>query len=320
VSVISCRLIGEGRSGQRATNLVGTFTQRFRVETNNPLDGPEVVWSPHSVSGHPQLPTQFVTTYSSGNDSEPLALCVGINVDEEGDSRKSWIVTAQYSTAPPGNASELSQNPLSNPPFYSLSFDQYTTVARKAVNYFKADGSINNGGDLQPIWNSAFQTLRPGVEVDDSRPVLVVERNEAIVNQTLAMFYVNSVNVSAWKGCAPRTVKCKSIATGQLQQQNQYSYYRVRYEFHMNPDTWDLRPLNQSTKFKRYTDANNTHTNGDLVKLKPGEEPVTIWTGYAGTINKVDGIVPEDAAIGDIDQIYLRYRYYRELDFSVFQF
>ena len=299
MAVTQFRLIGEKRGGGQFGAKARRYKQVFRAETSDPYDGPAVVMA------HASCPVQFVTTYSSGNDSDDQALCEEVSVEEEGDSRVSWIVTATFTTLitqfadlnNPPNA-----NPLLDPVKWSLDSDQFTTVARRAVNF-----DTNNDGALR---NSLGEIFRPGVEVDDSRAILVAVRNEAAIQPPFVGDMVNSVNLNAWKACPPRTVKCKSITSGDVQFRNSFPFYSMRYEFHLNPDTWDIRPLNKSTKYK--------DSSGKIQCIKTGEEPVTIYTGQGGSSSQADRKVPTDANPG-VDQIYRRFKYYRERDFDIFQ-
>jgi len=285
VSVISCRLIGEKRSGEKATNLVRTYTQAFRVETNSKLDGPAVVLATHSVSGHPQLPIQLYTSYTSGNDSDPEALCISVNADEEGESMRSWIVTAQFSTAPPGNPEQFSTNPLNDAALYSLGFDQFQSLA-----LFENDGTT-------PVVTKNGEWYDPPPEKDDSRPVYMVRRNESYISLPFIIYAKDSVNASAWKGCAPRTVKLKNITTGEIQQRNQFSYYTVTYEFHLNPDTWDLRVLHRGRWIY-------SPTISEVVDV---QEPVLL--------DETGEIIPPGS---DVEPYYRTHRVYRAPDFNSF--
>lgn len=299
MAVTQFRLIGEKRGGGQFGAKARRYKQVFRAETNDPYDGPAVVMA------HATCPVQFVTTYSSGNDSDDEALCEEVQVEEEGDSRLSWIVTATFTTLITQFAdlnNPPNENPLLDAPKFSFSFDQFTTIARRAINFVdNKDGAIRN---------TLGEIFRPGVEVDDSRAVYVVQRNESFPNLPFIMEAVNTVNQNAWKACPPRTVKCKSITSGDIQYRNSFPFYVVRYEFHLNRDTWDIRPLNKSTKYK--------DSNGKLQSIKTGEEPVTIYTGVDSS-SQADQKVPVTANPG-IDQIYRRFKYYRELDYSIFPF
>lgn len=320
MSVVKCRLIGDRRSGQLGAIYVNTYKQIFRVETDSALDGPAVVMAPHGLTGNGnvELPIRYVDTYSSGNDSDDDAICVSLDaIEEQGTGFKSWIVTADFSTMPPTNPEQLDQNPLDEPPRYSLAFSQYTTVARRAL-IAQPDGTLY-GTTPVPLRNSLGEIFRPGIEVDDSRPIYTIQRNEAFVYPGVVMQFVNTVNATAWNGCPPRTVKCQSISSGQVQQRNQFTYYAVTYEFHLNPATWDLIVLNQAAQWEVVLDANGA--NPKLTKILTGG-PVTIYNGEGSNPNGKrladDTAVPQTAV--NPDEIYMRYRYYNEVDFNILGF
>ncbi len=90
MAVIACDKI-IGRDGYTDLKGVRTWTQVWRIQTNDPLDGPQV------VANHPALPALY-SSYSSGNDSDPYALLVKRVPREEGDSRVSWIVSCEFRT------------------------------------------------------------------------------------------------------------------------------------------------------------------------------------------------------------------------------
>lgn len=292
MSAISARLIGE-RRGRNAGSLAKTYTQRWRVETDSRTDEPAVVLA------HASLPRAYVTLY----DADTSAICTSVEATEEGDDFKSWIVTAEFSTIFPANLVDLPDSPLDEPPNYSLSFDQFTTVARAAIDYFNPSG-------FQPIRNTQGEVLRdPPVEVDHCRAVLVVEKNEASFSGPLAAFYTNSVNASVWASYPARTVKCKSITSASQFQRNSIPYFRTRYEFHLNSDTWDIRVLNEATQYREVA-------NGARKKIADGNKKL-IATGNGSLF---EGKLITDDMTPSIDDMYLRYRYYPELDFSVFNF
>lgn len=286
MAVIACDLISD-RTGTNDTQgstravVANSFIQRWRVQTNDPLDGP------HVVVNHPGLPALY-SPYSSGNDTYEDALLLRKTPEEEGDSHRSWIVTCEYNN-------EYQLYPLLEPTLYSMSFDQYTQVARMDVNGF-------------PLNNSMGQAFTPPPEADWSRPVFIARRNEAFINTSFVIDMVDSVNASVWKGWAPRTVKCKSINIGEQQLRNGTYFHEVTYEFHLFWQTWDYFILNQSTLFVQ---------DGITIPLLPGEEPITVFTGGDGSTN--GEIVPRGSTVTR-DQVYMRYRIYRERNFNLFPF
>lgn len=288
MSVITCHAIGN-RSGSHNSQYQKTYEVQYRLLTNDPLDGPGI------VVNHSELPALY-DSYEFGNDSDANVYLISKQPREESSdgSFKTWTVTCEYSNAPPV---ELTSNPISEPAKFSMSFDQFTTIAR-----LDQDG--------RPITNTRSQAFTPSPEMDQSRPVYVVRRNELFINLPFVIDMVDSVNVSAWKGCAPRTVKCKSIVTGEIQQRNGISFYETTYEFHLYDQTWDLFILNQTTK------AKNPFT-GKVEQFPPGMEAVTIYTGAEGT---TEGEIVAPGTTVTRDQVYVSKRVYKERNFNLFPF
>ena len=291
MSVIDCRLIGVNRDGSYDAKNIRVWNELWRVQTNDPLDGPA------TVVNYSGLPALFAP-YESGNDSDPYALLVSKKPREEGEGHKSWIVACEYRSD--AISAEVGSNPLTDLVKYSCGFDQFSEIARQT--------SFG-----QRIINSVDQVFTPPPEVDQSRPVYIVQRNEAYINLPGIVDLSDSVNQYAWKGCAPRTVKVKSITPGEIQNRNGIEFYSVRYEFHINWLTWDLRILNQATRYK--------DSNGVYQLLPQGQEPATLYVKTdtlvpRGATVSTDAVFYEDKASAASNVVYLRYRYYKERNFS----
>ena len=282
MAVIDCKLISN-RSGEHNSQYQKTYSVQYRLLTNDPLDGPGTVVN---YSGLPAL----YATYSFGNDSDTNVYLISKSPREESDgSFKTWVVTCEYSNAPPV---ELSSNPLSEAAKVSMSMDQFSQVARVNV-------------DNEWIRNTAGLAFTPPPDMDMARPVLTVRRNESFVDLNKAMDYSNSVNQSSWKGCPPRTVKLRALNYSEWQQRSGVVFYEATYEFHLFDQTWDLFILNRSIRYK--------DSNGVYQEMLPGEEPVTIYTGEDGST--ADRIVPRGVPVSR-DAVYVRERVFKERSFS----
>lgn len=294
MTVIACDLINSGRSLTISNTKVRVYNETYLVQTNDPRDDALIAIQANLGAGH-KIPTQYTTTYSSANASDSLAFCTSVKASPYAeDDRQAWKVEVEYRT----DAFARYDNPLLDPVVYSMGFDSYQTVAR-----------FDNNGDT--IRNSFGDLFNPPPMVDQSRPVYVVQRNEPAINLSLAMQIKDSVNVSAWKGCAPRTVKCRNISYGETQTRNSYTFYKAHYEFHLDVNTWDFRVLNTGRRYM-YDDPANPGTLIEGKKTK-SEDPVVMY------IANDEKVAEEDLAAGGIppDDIYLRIRYYREMDFSI---
>lgn len=138
-----------------------------------------------------------------------------------------WDVTVEYTT----KGSEEQQNPLDKPPEVSFEFDNFTRA-------------VTQTWDGTPILNSAAKEFNPPIEIDDSRPVLRIRRNEASFNPSIAIQYQNAVNSDSFYGVDPRVAKILKIG-GNYRKEVLYTYWEVEYVISFNRDTWDLRPLSR---------------------------------------------------------------------------
>ena len=283
MAVIDCRLISN-RSGEHNSQYQKTYSVQYRLLTNDPLDGPSV------VVNHSELPALY-DTYDFGNDSDSNVYLISKSPREESDgSFKTWVVTCEYSNAPPV---ELASNPLSELPKISMSMDQFSQVARVDV-------------DGEWIRNTAQLAFTPPPDIDLSRPVLAVVRNESFIDLNKAADFSNAVNQAAWKGMPPRTVKCRALNYSVIQQRSGVQYTEATYEFHLFDQTWDLFILNQSIKYK-------DETTGIYITMLPGEEPITIYTGEDGSTKDVR--VPRGVPVSR-DAVYVRKRVFKERNFN----
>lgn len=302
MTVLSVDLIGGGRSGSRDSKGLNVWNAMYRVQTDDPFDGPEVV---ANASALPALYSRY--TIPTLNDSDPNALLTSRKPREEGDSRKSWVVTCEYRNDAIEDL-EDPDNPLLDADKFSFGFEQFQTIARQSLF------------DGKRLLNSVDEVFTPPPEVDQSRPVFRVVRNEAIINTAFWSDMLDSVNIATWKGLAPRTVKFQSITSGEIQRRNDIDFYTVNYEFHVNPETWDLRILNQARRFwDPILPASGT------LKLTAGEEPITIFVKNNAIVGKGTTVSTDASFYDDKDSagatvVYMRYRYYKERDFNPFQF
>lgn len=307
MSVVEWREIGAGREGEKNAQFARTYTRIFRAETDDASDEASVVLA------YSEVPVPALDVYP-GDSS---AYCVSSTARQEvEDYFKAWIVTSKYTTQPSNTPDQFTTNPLLDAALYSLSFDQHTTVARQALRCSFTTGAPlgpqpnSTSGLPGPIQNSVGDVLRPGIEVDACRATYIVRKNEAYVSPAMAGQLVNAVNISAWNGCPPRTVKVKNISTGEIQQRNNISYYQVTYEFHINPQTWDLVALNRGTRYYK------TLAGGiQAVTAVPDGQEVTLYTDAEGVTY---GTIVPPSATPSLNQIYLRWRYYTEVDFNAY--
>ena len=145
---------------------------------------------------------------------------------ESGNDGKFWQVTANYDN----NISEedeqdaQQEDPLQRAPKYRIEWGQYTKILERDI-------------DGLPIQNTAGDKFDPPLEDEDSRLVVTVTRNESasafnsIVG--LAYDYKNTVNSDTFLGQPPGSWRMMPILTGDIQTENDISYYQVTYAFEL---------------------------------------------------------------------------------------
>ena len=197
------------------------YTKRFEVMTNNVLDGVALILS------WPGVP-KIGETYVFGTDLDRIATCVHVDCDAT-SLPYLWHVTAQYDTSRLVDA--RLDNPLLMPPEVSWGFAQYNRVLTR---------------DLlgTNVVNSSKEWFDPPVEIEDSRPVLTVIRNETRFDPALAVLYQDAVNSDIFAGQPPRSAKVNAIS-GARQIDVGFIYYKVTYEIQFRRESYDLFLLDQ---------------------------------------------------------------------------
>jgi len=144
-----------------------------------------------------------------------------------------WIVTANYGTP------EEEENPLNERPKVSWSLAQF----QENVEY-----DING----KPILNSAGEPYSEPVQIDQSRLVLTITRNEASFNPALALAYADAVSATTFKGAPAGKVKVANIASTEEEHKNVAGgvYSKTTYTFHFNSRGFQKKLLDHGFREK----------------------------------------------------------------------
>jgi hypothetical protein len=285
---------GQPRSGSVAREGGRSYTRHFRVLTDGQDVGPRTVML--------AIPVSIGQSYHANGEGENgemdlASFAASATANEEGDDGRSWVVTVEYSAY---NAEIQAVNPLDSRPKISWTWSPFQKIARR-----DKDGN--------PILNSAFDYFVPGQEVDDSRPVLQITRNEANLIPSLIDAYQNTVNTAPWYGMAARKWLVKiGPASQQFNPEAPGSHYfwEVTYEFHLSREEkgWAFEIANTGVR-ELYTSG--VDTSGIIKKkrhiLDSSGEKVT-----EGQALNADGT---KKAVGE-ELEYLTFNIYRETDFS----
>jgi hypothetical protein len=277
----------DGRDHSVSDKGVRTYTRVFEATTNSNYTGP--------VAVRAALFTEFGiergAAYSTDTESDTGCLCKKIT-PRQSDNPKVWEIRVEYDS----ETDDEEENPLDRPAVYAWSFQPATRAVWKDI-------------DGHGILNSAGQYFDPPIEIDDSRPVLTVTRNEADFDPALAISYQDAVNDSDFLGFDAGQAKVANIsATSQFE--NDVAYWQVQYEFHFRREGWELQILDQG----RYAKV-----GGKLVRI-----PEYDSAGNAIPNSHVADPVPLDGNGARLDSPtpatveFLPFTVYEEKDFSAF--
>jgi hypothetical protein len=217
-----------GATGSENEKNEREYTRLFQVITNSRTDGVSTV---RTATGIPRRGD----VYATSTESDLSAVCKSVNPVQDRDNPRVWEVRVTYGPSDIED-DEVAENPLERPADISMSFAQFTRVCEK---------DINGKG----IFNSAGYYFDPPPEIDDSRPVLVISRNEAAFNAALAMQYQDAVNSDSFFGASPGQAKIGTI-TSERVIENRFRYWRTTYEIHFRREGWKMAILDRGKRQK----------------------------------------------------------------------
>lgn len=254
MAITSADQIPDNWAGTWTSTWQRTYTVCYRVQCDDSRDGPmtlrnatEVV-SGVTVNVLPLIGTSyFVTTTEKdlGAFANSIEYRAESTITPQSGSTPGivWLVTYQYG---PYDPTPFGTDPSLWPLRITFTGDTYQKTI--LVDY--------NGN---PVLNSALCPYEDPVQVDDTRAVITVKRNELIktpgtlppgavvFDPTIPQTYRDTVNSGTWNGFAAKWVKINSITTGdeQYDSNNQVYYYEVTYVFSINRDIWQSKILDQ---------------------------------------------------------------------------
>ncbi len=269
-----------------------SYRRRFRITTRFPGVGPGVVREAAKLL----YGVEVGATYERGNslvdpfyETDDFSFCVGIRAYCTGGDGCDWAVDVAYEPIDPQVFDEYVENPLLAP----MEIDPQTVKYQRSIDVDYDQATIDATGSGKPIVNSADDPFDPPVMRDHSRYVLTVVRNEAIdIRQAVngvywddskPELYNDHVNKTTFFGRAPHKVKVDSITARIAWHPGLYDpttspplsgyYAQVTYVYHINPETWDAKPLDQGYRKKDPT----THVQQQiLIDGIPATSPVLL--------------------------------------------
>ena len=261
------------------------YVVTYLAISDNANDGP--------ILARLSTPNRF-TSFSFGGDFDAGAVLKSKEVKflREKDSYRHWVINCNYDSKvdPDENDNEF-DDPLLKATKWSGSFVQFI---RDLVTDKDGIQIKNSAGD--PFVN-------PPVTADDSRMSIVAVKNFAALNVNVWASFRDAVNDDTWWGLGARKIKVQSITWDQMFFEGQ-PFYAVRYEFHINDDTWDEDVLQAG--FYERVGGKRTRISERL-----GRDINSPWPLSTG------GVALTEAQIDADGEEYLTVRKYNERDFAL---
>jgi len=234
--------IGEDPDGRSAQNTKGarTYVRKFKLRTTSQADGP------FAVGSNASLPIIGNTHPEDAN-----AFCVSLQV-ENTNPWAGWTVTANYS-----DERTIDDTPTDDAASISWGSEQFQKPA-----VFDLSGNL--------IVNSAGDPFDPPAMMDDSRRVVTVEKNLAVVPVWI-LDYQDAVNNDAFTvdgvSIGIGKAKMQNVTVSPRQRRNGTIFRTVTFTIHLQRDGWLLDILDAGFREKVSGGRRNIKNNGD------GESP-----------------------------------------------
>ena len=264
MAIVSCDEM-LGQDGGRNEKNEGEYTRKFRVIVGNHLDNAVTILA---YAGIPRIGDMYATM---GGDVDPAAVCKEVRAAQDDDAWKIWEVEAKFGKATEDTQSQTPQqiqNPLKRPADIGWGFSRHSRSLFRDV-------------DNKPVLNSAGDFFDPPPEIDDSRPVLTISRNEGGFDASRAIEYQDAVNSDSFFGFSPGQVKVASISS-QRQIENNIVFWKTTYEFEMRQDKWvPLEILDVGKRATGRVPICMKTSGGDIMQGVHVTEPVPLREGLA---------------------------------------
>ncbi len=276
MAVVSVREIWSGRSGDLDYQTNRKYTRVFRVQTNNNLDGPLTV---RDADGLPNIDDPYADANGNADTGSRLK---DKKAAQDGDNPRLWIITCEFSSETDRPESK-EQDPIKMRA--KLSF---RAAKRRVAKDVDVDGNA--------VVNPAEDPFDPPVEVDEAYLVMEIQKNKLTFNPSDIEQYVNTVNESTWFGMPAQTWLLDDLSADE-EEQNGIIYYKAKYVFMLNRDTWSTVLLNVGY---------NELVGGNRVAIRDqGEQKEPQLLDADGTKLAVGG-----------NPTYTTFRFYRRTNFA----
>lgn len=121
---------------------------------------------------------------------------------------------------------------------------------------------------FRAVLNTGKVPFNPPNMTDVSIPTVIVTKNIPAIDLLYVAKIKNAVNVLPWKGLGARCAKVCKFDAGN-KEENGFKFIEASWEIGIDPDTWDIRPMDQGFGFIEQTQVPNpTPPPDDIVKKR----------------------------------------------------
>lgn len=212
MAVIDVRQVlhSASREGELDEHAQRRYMETWYVETDDPLDGPQV------VGDAPGVPRLFAY-YVNGNDRDLGSRLKRIRPRRMAGETMKWEVELEYDSML-HREGEGERDPMLRPP-----------TVRWATSAYQAVATHDIFG--KPLLNSAKDEFDPPAMKDDSRLSLTITRNESNFVVALGFSYIDCVNSDPFFVGAPGEAKMISVESD-LISENAITFWKTTYQIH----------------------------------------------------------------------------------------
>jgi len=273
-----------------------TYRMRFQIENDGIDNFQSIVLAQAKAVGPTPLP-DINDPWNFGQvDLTALVKTITLSQDDIG-SDNIWFADVVWADPPP--PSEQNDNPIDR----IARFNTGTIIEQQPI---KED---INGNVLK---NAAGDEFTDSIMLEYVFPTIEITKNiigDATGFQQILDWNIEhttpyqAVNLTTFFGGAPRTVKFIPITHGDLQFQNNVSFYPATFRFAFKPDTWDVHALNMG--FNELTVGGDIDTKKRIeIDSEPTAVPLHLNT---------NGTFTPSLTIGN----YIEFRVRPEIDFNI---
>lgn len=301
MSVTSISDVGQPRYNRDRRGVI-TVTRLMEAIVSSKNDGPVTVAAHASVPDPGDL-------YSYKSETSTTLFCTGVQIEPKPgsdglDLSKVFRINVQYSndfdtSTLTGDEEPETDDPLNDPIQIRFGAVQYQIPVERDVNNVA-------------LKNAAGDVFNPPYMMDDSRPIMIITRNEPSFNASKARFYRNAINSDMFAGAQPKTVRVIAIESSRLVRNN-IGFWQTTYEFQLADDAAPWNPVKILNKGFRARPAAG----------KPAVAIVDPVSRAPISVEKLllaDGTQPSATIEAAFEGVFLDFTIYRELPFSAFNF